>query len=555
MDINNITPYEYQRIGIEFLKNRQAALLADDMGLGKTIQAIFAARELNLKKVLLVAPLSICKQWANIMPESWLAVNYDKVWREKYNKALFNRTYDLIIVDEAHYIKSIKAKRTAAILGKNGLITKTERIWLLTGTPMVNRPDELYGFLRVILGDKLGKYQSYKEYTKHFCDGHYEDRRTPYGVIKDWVTKGATNLEELSELVKPLYLRRAVDEVLDQLPKVILNYLPIIEAKSPDLFNQKLLEYIDEEKSIAINLEVAMIKYEENLAIIKNILEEKDKIVLFGHHHIIIDKFKQDLAEFGIETFTGRDNITEKEKALDSFISGSARILIGEVNALGQGIDGLQKVCNTIIFVEIPYTPALLDQAIARLKRIGQTKPVLVYIPFLRGSYDENILGLLKKKRAAISKTIQPGGPNELEEKQTPQNLLTKETKGETMGVLEDLTLQMALLREELAKVNNTKAPETKEVKETKKVKETKTKKPEDKEVIDTPPAEITSEDLAELMTKLAKMTDADKAVAIATGLKEDIYTPAGVTNTKGYIAANLDLSIPYNYVANLLGE
>jgi len=209
----------FQKIGIAFLINNQHALLADEMGLGKTIQAIGGINELKAKSVLIVCPASLKLNWqaelaiwleeslkvyivekrSAIIPKDAdiIIVNYDIIDHSNIHYQLRDREYDIVICDEAHYMKNMKAARTKAMLNSKGLIRKGKYKWLLTGTPVLNRPMELFAILRVLAAQHLEPYTSWTRYAYKFC-GAFHDQ---WGFN----TRGASNLDELNRRLKPFF--------------------------------------------------------------------------------------------------------------------------------------------------------------------------------------------------------------------------------------------------------------------------------------------------------------------------------------------------------------
>ena len=162
----------FQEEGVEFLKAHKHALLADDMGLGKTAQAIVAANELKANKILVICPASVKIHWMHEF-RKWTdkpyalqiinkksdkiyfntritIINYDLVISKGIYNQLIHQEFGVGICDEAHYLKNLTAKRTKAILGKKGILTHCFCKWMLTGTPILNRPIELFPILRTL---------------------------------------------------------------------------------------------------------------------------------------------------------------------------------------------------------------------------------------------------------------------------------------------------------------------------------------------------------------------------------------------------------------------
>ena len=232
--------YPHQSDGVAFLLSKKRAILADDMGLGKTRQAI-VAMEAGCPDgpILVVCPASIKLNWKreillvdakasievlgiddnqNEAPR-WIIINYDILG--KHNERLLTINWSGIILDEAHFIKNA-SKRTTQCLKLLGVqadakapLIGPEYVFLLTGTPMTNRPKDLFNLFRSV-GHPAAR--SFLSFAKRYCDAYRND----YG----WVTTGASNLGELNLLMKEVSIRRMKDEVID-LPPKIRTWVPV----------------------------------------------------------------------------------------------------------------------------------------------------------------------------------------------------------------------------------------------------------------------------------------------------------------------------------------
>jgi len=237
--------YDFQLKGAQFLYERRSALLADDMGLGKTIQAIVAADMIKAKRILVVCPASVkinwereFKKWQYINRKTHIIgktreflpvtdiyiVNYHIVSHSNIFNQLKNIKFDLLICDEAHYLKGIKSQRTKAILGTKGIVHNCEYKWMLTGTPLLNRPIELYPMLKVLASERMKPYDKYISYCYRYCGARYDN----FGFN----TNGASHLEELNKRLKPFMLRRMKYQVLKSLPPRI--YQTIVLEQTPE---------------------------------------------------------------------------------------------------------------------------------------------------------------------------------------------------------------------------------------------------------------------------------------------------------------------------------
>ena len=231
--------FAHQKEGIAFLKEKKKVILADEMGLGKTRQAILAAREENVGSVVVICPASLKTNWEreilavapdddvfviqsgklrDIPAAKWIIVNYDMLG--KYYEPLASmKALGMIgagICDEAHYIKGKKAVRSKLTLM---LLDGLPVVYMLTGTPIMNRPAEMLNLLKAV-GHPVAEKTSFFE--KRYCDAYMETIiRRGRPAIRFWNSSGASNLNELREITRDCLLRRMKKDVLDLPEKMI----------------------------------------------------------------------------------------------------------------------------------------------------------------------------------------------------------------------------------------------------------------------------------------------------------------------------------------------
>ncbi len=417
--------YPFQRQGVDWLKSKSKALLADACGLGKTVQAIVAIKELGEISALVICPATVKYNWERefkiwhpglsvwvvngsekIANSNVVIINYDLIYRKNIMPQLLKRKYNVLICDEGHYLKNARAKRTKAVYSKNGLADSARRVWLLTGTPILNRPVELYSTLRKLTPDKLGKYADYITYTKQFC-GAFESR---WG----WDTRGASNLEELSGMLSGFMLRREKKDVLKQLPDKTLQKIvfPITDKTTKEVVDREKKAHETKEAVLGdyskIRSELGVKKLPLILEHIETLLEEKEKLVVFAHHRAVLEAIRDKFAkEAGAVLLYGGLTARQKQDIINKFVEDkSCRLFIGQIDAAGTGVDGLQKVCDTIVFAETSWVPGQINQAIDRCHRIGQDNKVLIQFLVVKGSVDDDILESVFRKSKTIKKLI-----------------------------------------------------------------------------------------------------------------------------------------------------
>jgi SNF2 family DNA or RNA helicase/predicted transcriptional regulator len=434
----------FQRLGVEYIVSRKYCLLGDDMGLGKSLQALAAVAALKAKRVLIICPGMLVEQWLRLSAEwnighdhyyigrvdasvpicnsfpHWLLVS--SYGYASTNNALRDLSYDLVVIDESHALKNPTAKRTKRILGKGSLLKNAERVVLMSGTPILNRPAELYIMLKTFCPDLLGKYVRWDLFVRRYCG---------------FAAKGATHTDELAIILKEFMLRRTKEEVLDQLPPVVEQKIYIEGIKVPDdEFLPTLRRLIAEQKTPHI------------VGYIKEILQTVDKILLICYHRDTIKEIQTQLQHNAVTIYGGQDHELRERNLTRFKTDPECRVLIGQINTIGFGVDGLQHVCDRIVFGEIDWSPGVLAQAIDRLRRFGQTKTVFVDYIIAKGTLEERIDSKLKWKRKVIK---------ELTETET---MPPKKTSTPKVAGLEDaVNLFARLIAGHLAELINENTP------------------------------------------------------------------------------------------------
>lgn len=431
--------------------------MADTMGLGKTAQAIAAADDANAVTVLVVCPASVCINWQrefnkfSSKKRSFKVltsgrdrpvvgavnfISYDLALRQPMIKYLLAIDWDVLILDEAHYLKNRKAKRTVAVYGthckgENGLISKAKHAWALTGTPTPNHPGEIYTLLRA-----FGIWnENYYAFEERFCETKMGD----YGPV----VIGMKNMDQLKALVKPIMLRRKKEDVLKDLPPITYSDIVLdpVGITDPDDIKEwraaeengdadlvrKLIEKLkaskdsgDIEKMLELEAELAalhmptlrrltgMAKVRPVYELISRELDSGlDKIVIFAIHRDVIKGLRELLTRYGAVNFFGGMDPAKKQAHIDKFASKwSCRVFIGQINSAGTGIDGLQHACNNVLFVESSWNPADNAQAVMRVHRVGQDRPVLARFVSLADSLDESVQAVIRRKTEMVSQLL-----------------------------------------------------------------------------------------------------------------------------------------------------
>jgi len=422
----------FQRGGIKYASEAKRCFVADEMGLGKTIQALGVIQAQDAYPALVVVPKAVKYQWAEEIGR-WLpgrtaqivsggkavelvgdivVINYDLL--SKHIEGLKGRAWKAIVLDESQQIKNKKAKRSKAALElAEGIPVRL----CLSGTPLLNRPVELVNQL-AFLG-RLGEFGGGWEFMRRYCGA----KRTRFG----WDMTGATNLDELARKLRAsCYVRRVKRDVAKELPPLQRTEVPVeIERKREYrsavadvvkwVVDRKVergalpageaLSAFDRaykaEALVRINgLRQLAVEHKLNGAIewIGNFLDSDGKLVVFAHHRAVQEKLAEALADYDPATISGGDSDEQREAAKDKFWNeDSCRVMIASMQAANFGLN--LQVASSVAFVEFGWHMAIMEQAEARVHRIGsEASSVNSYWLFGRDTFDENMIELIKRK-------------------------------------------------------------------------------------------------------------------------------------------------------------
>jgi SWI/SNF-related matrix-associated actin-dependent regulator 1 of chromatin subfamily A len=419
-------PMEHQKEAIEKLVRNKKFILADDMGLGKTTSTIIAALETGAKKVLIVCPASLKINWqreiANYSDRSvyiaegkkfsdehdFVIVNYDILKnfhdiKEKDKSEIMKINFDLVIMDEAHMISNPQAQRTKIA---NDIASKSNRVWLLSGTPMTSRPMNYYNLLNLVDSPVAMNWMAY---AKRYCNGF----QFSVGKRKVWNVTGASNLDELRERTSTHILRRLKEEVLD-LPEKIIT--PVyLRLKSKD-YEELMGEYFDwydknPEESSSLTIQfgklmkvrkvISQEKINNTIELAENIIEQGKKVIIFTN---FTDTLNQIYNHFGKTAvyLDGSCSKFHRQNAVDEFqTNDKIKVFVGNLKAAGVGIT--LTSAEAVIMNDLSFVPAEHSQAEDRSHRIGQKNSTSVYYPLFENTIEGAIYDILNRKKKIIS--------------------------------------------------------------------------------------------------------------------------------------------------------
>lgn len=422
-------PLPFQSFALRWLQPRKKAFVALEQGLGKTV---ISALDIT-PPALVVCTASMKFKWQEELnkwrpdlttsvvraakktfePADVVIVNYEAMYwlefeevivkdkKKRKRKRKVHRVdfgdVETLVVDESHYCKSYDAVRTAIISHK---IKATEKVRLLSGTPVVSRPIELWSLLYAIGATKLG----YMEYGKRYCKGW----KTPWN---SWDFSRSSNEAELAEILAPVMLRMTKEKVLPELPSKTYS---VVELDLPVDKREKQFNIADIEKNpdpIAFEAlpDILHMNAHRKLPLalqhIKDRLEVTSKVVVFAHHRDIIQALLSGLAEFNPVKVVGGDSPESRYQAEKTFQEDpNCRVFVGNLAAAGEGLT--LTASNWVIFVESSWTPKGIHQPADRCHRIGQVHPVTAEILTIHQSIDAHMLHSVLKKMDIINLII-----------------------------------------------------------------------------------------------------------------------------------------------------
>jgi SWI/SNF-related matrix-associated actin-dependent regulator 1 of chromatin subfamily A len=423
---SNRPPLTHQKEAIQKLVENKKFILADDMGLGKTTSTIIAALEAGAKKILIICPATLKINWKreienysdrptyiaegkNFSTEhDFVIINYDIIKnfhdpKKKDDSQILRADFDLVIIDEAHYIKNAQAQRTKLI---NDLVKKVDRLWLLTGTPMTSRPIDYYNLLSLIDSPVAKNWMAY---VIRYCQGY----QFKVGPRKVWNVMGASNLEELRDRTVGLTLRRLKEDVLDLPDKIIT---PVYLRLKSKLYEEVMGDYYnwyeknpEESKSLTVQFTkltkirqiIADEKITQTIELAENIIEQDKKVIIFCNFTDSLNKICEHFGKTAVK-LDGSMSKGERQLSVDQFQDNEkVKVFVGNIKAAGVGLT--LTSAEAVIMNDLSFLPSDHSQAEDRAYRYGQKNNVLVYYPIFENTIEGIIYDILANKKQVIS--------------------------------------------------------------------------------------------------------------------------------------------------------
>lgn len=430
----------HQKIGIQFLQDKKGlAILADEQGLGKTKTiAVWLLNE-RIPKTIIVTPLSarfiwrnelltlgIPSEFINIVEKNldgrFLIINYDKL--KKFEKELLSLKIDCIVFDEAHLLKNRNSQRFKIA---HKISRKIDKVICATGTPVSNRPIEIFPLLKLI---KAPLSNSVTEFADRYCDR----KLVSHGIGHHYDINGSSNLDELGEKLKYHMIRRLKRDCLDLPKKFYTIYSIDLTTKQINDYNNIEREYIKKlikEKRDTFKIHLAYmgllrmfcskqkIPYTEEYII--DALESGEKILIYGYFNEpllhLYNKYEKNSVIITGET-------KDRESARDAFQNDPRiKIFFGNIKAAGTALTLTQG--RKVIFNDLSWNPTDHFQSEDRINRIGSEYEANIIYPIFKNTIEEDIYKLLKSKELLIN-TIMSGSEQHFKEESIVDELKKK---------------------------------------------------------------------------------------------------------------------------------
>lgn len=456
LDIPNLigSLLPYQRAGVRYAVNARRTFIADDMGLGKSLQSIATLELADSSRpsypAVIVCPPSLVLNWRNEfnkwMPHRTVAVvtnrkdfppkGYDVVvvgWSNIHAWGRELSKHNSYVFDESHYAKTPTSQRTKAAKKIARTAPDDGIVLCLTGTPITNRPAE-YASQLDILG-KLDKFGGLWGFYRRYCAAF----RDKWG---QWHLEGSSNLDELNDRLRgECYIRRTKEQVLKELPPVRHSRLVVAGSATGMKEYRKaeadIVEYVTQRaREIAEELGVspgaaavrAKMAAEANQHLVRigvlrklaaqakmaavtefvdSHISEGKKVVVAAHHREIVDELANRYGNLKIQGGMDVELVEQHKKLFQEGSVDEAPVIVLSIQAAKTG--HTLTAAQDVLFVELPWTPADVDQTYSRCHRLGQMGSVSVTYMLCEGTIDEEIFAVIEDKRDVVNAAVEGG--------------------------------------------------------------------------------------------------------------------------------------------------
>ncbi|XP_077604718.1 SWI/SNF-related matrix-associated actin-dependent regulator of chromatin subfamily A-like protein 1 isoform X1 [Crocuta crocuta] len=417
--VSSLLPF--QRAGVNFaIAKRGRLLLADDMGLGKTIQAICIAAFYQKEwPLLVVVPSSVRFTWEQAFLR-WLpslssdCINVVATGKDRLTAGLVNivsfdllsklekqlkTPFKVVIIDESHFLKNLKTARCRAAMP---ILKVAKRVILLSGTPAMSRPAELY---TQIIGVRPTFFPQFHAFGLRYCDA----KRQPWG----WDYSGSSNLRELKLLLEEaVMLRRLKSDVLAQLPakqrKMVVIAPGRISTKARAALDAAAKEMTTKEKTNWQQKEALLLFFNKTaeakipciIEYVLDLLESgREKFLVFAHHKVVLDALTKELERkrVPIIRIDGSTSSADRDSLCQQFqLFENHAVAVLSITAANMGLTF--SSADLVVFAELFWNPGVLLQAEDRVHRIGQSSSVSIHYLVAKGTADDYLWPMIQEK-------------------------------------------------------------------------------------------------------------------------------------------------------------
>lgn len=459
--------FKKELLSSDIAKNTKVVLNFDQMGLGKTVQAIKLAQEINAQRILIICPKNLLGNWrkeiaifdnrqdaAVVLPNTaqrfddflakfkgkWFITNVDTLRKDANTKRLDNFYFDLIIFDEAHHMRNLegtaKAGGTFKFLRSRGLVPKFNpetkifdyenkvetRLILMSGSPIVNSPEDIYPFLHLI---DSWTFPTLGDFKREHCFVRPSGRDG-----KQMKTYAFRDPQFLEKIISKYGVQRLKQHVLKDLPPKIYNYIPlemeedqrefydtveqglaVMLSNGEPLYSTGVLDQLIRLRQIALDPELighraSSVKVDFFSDFVDG-MQDRPFVVFSTFETVLMDKLGAVLNKRGIKygRITGKVSAEERTKNVSDFQAGRLQVILATIQAGGEGLT--LTAASDVLMLDRWWTPASNEQAVDRLHRIGQVNSVNVHILQAIGTIDMFLDQKLREKRDMLE-SIRP---------------------------------------------------------------------------------------------------------------------------------------------------
>jgi len=412
---------DYQQGGIGFIDNRNGrVLIGDPTGTGKTAQAIGWMHYRQMYPTLIVCPASLKLNWEREILKfigkksvvlsgspkknqrlegDIIIINYDII--AKWTTILLKKNFKLLIADESHFLKNANRKRSKAVLKLSG---KIPHVLPMTATAVENSPMDLWNIFRMIDKDL---FPSKHNFGVRYCGGFHNG----WG----WQYKGATNINELKQILANYMIRRKKSDILKELPQKQRIVVPL-ELTNKNQYRKAERDftrwYNQKENKINVLAKLAALrqiankgKFDQIVEWIDNYLEGGEKLIVFGIHTELVEGIAKAFKGRSVLLY-GKMTPKQKQESIDKF-QRDKKVVLMSANIKTGGVGLNLTAAPATCFVELPWNPAILEQAESRIDRIGQlADKIFNYYLIAPNTIEGDIMDLLDSKQKVMDKIL-----------------------------------------------------------------------------------------------------------------------------------------------------